>query len=185
VVLVRHGETEWSVTLRHTGRTDVPLDDEGRRQARALRGLLAGRTFARVLVSPLQRAVETCGLAGYGDVAQVDDRVVEIDYGDYEGRTTEDIRADAPGWSVWDTGAPGGESLDGVAARADAVIAELRAAHGDAAVFAHGHFLRLLAARWIGLGPEGGALLALSTGSVSTLGYERERPVIQQWNRQP
>lgn len=185
VVLVRHGQTEWSVALRHTGRTDVPLDDEGRRQARALAVLLAGRRFERVLVSPLRRAVETCELAGYGDVAVLDERVVEFDYGDYEGLTTEDIRARVPGWTVWDAGAPGGETLEDVAARADAVIADLRAAPGDSAVFAHGHFLRMLAARWIGLEPGGGALLALSTGSVSALGYERERPVVQRWNRQP
>lgn len=184
VALVRHGATEWSASMRHTGRTDVPLDDDGRRQAEALRGLLAGREFELVLVSPLERAVESCRLAGYEEAARVDDRLVEWDYGDYEGRTTEDIREQAPGWTVWEAGAPGGERVGDVGRRADAVIDELRAA-GDCALFGHGHFLRVMAARWIGLEPYDGARLALSTGSVSTLGYERERPVILRWNQQP
>lgn len=184
-VLVRHGETEWSVALRHTGRTDVPLDEEGRRQARALRGLLEDRHYELVLVSPLERALETCRLAGYGDRAQPDDRLLEWDYGEYEGKTTEEIRAEAPGWTVWVAGAPGGETPADVGRRTDAVIADLRAVSGDALVFAHGHLLRVLAARWTGLEPADGARLALSTGAVSVLGYEREQAVIGRWNRQP
>jgi broad specificity phosphatase PhoE len=181
--LVRHGETEWSRTGRHTGRTDVPLTDLGRRQARALGGHLAGRAFARVLTSPLERARETCRLAGYGPVAEVADDLREWDYGAYEGRTTPEVRAEVPGWSIWTTEVPGGESVARVGERARRVIDRAAAAGGDVALFAHGHILRILAACWLGLPPEGGRLLALGTASVSVLGYERETRVIQVWNQ--
>jgi probable phosphoglycerate mutase len=182
VVVVRHGQTDWSVAHRHTGRTDVPLNDAGRREAARLAGALASRTFALVLMSPLQRARETCALAGFDAVAQVDDDLVEWDYGEYEGRTTEEIRAERPGWSLFSDGAPGGETAAAVAARVNRVVARLRDAHGDALVFAHGHVLRVLAARWIGLPPEDGARFALEPARLSMLGYEREVAVIREWN---
>jgi broad specificity phosphatase PhoE len=182
VVFVRHGETEWSRDGRHTGRTDVPLTDEGRRQAEALAEALRGRELALVLTSPLARALETCRLAGLGDRAKVRDELQEWDYGAYDGRTTAEIRAEQPGWTLWRDSAPGGETAGDVGRRADRVLAELRAAAGDAAVFGHGHMLRVLAARWIGLEPEQGALLALDTATLSVLGYERERAVLRRWN---
>jgi broad specificity phosphatase PhoE len=181
VVLVRHGETEWSRTGKHTGRTDVPLTDEGRRQAELLRESLASRSFARVLTSPLSRAAETCRLAGF-ESAELRDELVEWDYGEYEGISTPDIRAERPGWFLWRDGCPGGESAADVGARLDALVAELKALDGDAAVFAHGHSLRVLTARWLDLGPERGALFALATGTLSVLGWERETPVIRTWN---
>ena len=184
-MLVRHGETEWSRTGKHTGSTDVELTEEGRRQAEALGAELSGRRFALVLTSPLQRAVETCRLAGYGDVAAVRDELREWDYGDYEGRKTVEIREERPGWTLWGDGVPGGESAEEVAARADRVVAELRALDGDAAVFAHGHILRVLAARWLGLEPVAGRLFALDTATVSVLGYERETAVLRMWNKSP
>jgi broad specificity phosphatase PhoE len=183
VVLVRHGETEWSVTGRHTGRTDVPLTDEGRRQAEALGVCLKGWRFALVLTSPRRRAVDTCRLAGLGDMAQVRDDLMEWDYGDYEGRTTPEIRSERPGWTLWSHGVPGGESVEQVGARADGVLAEARQAGGDVALFSHGHFLRVLAARWIDLPADRGRNLALATATVSVLGYEREAPVIVRWNQ--
>ena len=182
VVLVRHGETEWSAAGRHTGRTDVPLDETGRREARALAESLAGRDFALVLTSPLSRAVETCRLAGLGDRAQVRDDLAEWDYGEYEGRTTPEIRAGRPGWSLWADGVVGGETIADVGARVDRVIAEAARAGGDVALFAHGHVLRVLAARWLGLEPDAGKLLALDPASVSVLGWEREWRVIRSWN---
>lgn len=185
VVLARHGQTEWSSALRHTGRTDIPLTDEGRRQARALGSELGGREFALVLASPLARAAETCRLAGFAEVRRLDDRLMEWDYGEYEGLTTEQIRERDPGWTVWPAGAPGGERPEDVGARVDEVVDELRAAEGDCAVFAHGHVLRVLAARWVGLEPAAGALIALATGSMGVLGYEREQPVIRRWNLSP
>jgi broad specificity phosphatase PhoE len=184
VVVVRHGETEWSRAGRHTGRTDVPLTEEGGRQATALRDHLAGRRFALVLTSPLSRAKETCLLAGHGDVVQERDDLREWDYGAYEGRTTAEIRGERPGWTLWHDGVPDGETVAEVGARADRVIVELRNAAGDAAVFAHGHLLRVLAARWLGLEPTGGRLFALDTATISVLGHEREMPVIRLWNRQ-
>jgi broad specificity phosphatase PhoE len=180
--LIRHGETEWSRSGAHTGRTDIPLTAEGRERAAAIGRYLAGRRFALVLVSPLERARETCSLAGYGDVAQVEPNLREWDYGDYEGRTTAEIRKAVPGWSLWKDGVPNGETIQQVAARAEAVIARALAADGDVALFAHGHVLRILAARWIGLPPDAGRLLALDTASVSRLGYERETQVITRWN---
>lgn len=180
--LLRHGETPWTLTGRHTGRTDVLLTPVGERQAGALRRHLAGRQFALVLTSPLLRARETCRLAGYGDVAELDPDLREWDYGALEGKTTPEIRKEWPGWTVWDAGAPGGESPDDIGRRAERVIARARSAGGDTAVFAHGHLLRVLAARWLGLPPSAGASLALDTASVSVLGYEREQPVIRHWN---
>ena len=180
-VLVRHGATEWSAAGRHTGRTDIPLSADGEAAARALRGRLPARPDA-VLVSPRRRAVETCRLAGLGDFAQVDDDLQEWDYGDYEGLTTPEIRATRPDWNLWRDGCPGGETAAEVAARADRVVARLVAAGGVAVVFAHGHLLRVLGARWAGLPPERGAVLALDPATISTLGWEREQRVIRRWN---
>jgi broad specificity phosphatase PhoE len=182
IVLVRHGATEWSVAGKHTGRTDVPLTDDGRRDADRLRERLAGRPFALVLSSPLARARETAERAGLGDRAQIDDDLREFDYGDYEGRTTPEIREERPGWSVWRDGTPGGERPDDVGQRADRVIARVLEAGGDVAVFAHGHLLRVLGARWIELPAAYGGNMALSTGAVCELGYERERRAIWLWN---
>ncbi|MGH2713306.1 MAG: histidine phosphatase family protein [Thermoleophilaceae bacterium] len=182
IVLARHGETEWSRDLRHTGRTDIPLTENGRRQAAILRDALAGRRFERVLSSPLARALETCRLAGLGEQAELSDDLFEWDYGDYEGITTAQIREERASWNLWRDGCPGGESAADVGRRADRVIAALEDTEGDAAVFAHGHVLRVLAARWLGLGPEAGALLKLDTGTLSALGYERETRVVSRWN---
>ncbi|HEY6781468.1 MAG TPA: histidine phosphatase family protein, partial [Thermoleophilaceae bacterium] len=182
IVLARHGETEWSRDGRHTGRSDIPLTEEGERQARALRPALAGRDFARVLVSPLGRAVETCRLAGLLDHAERTDALLEWDYGDYEGVTTREIRSERPDWVLWRDGCPNGETAADVAVRVDPLIAELRALDGDAALFAHGHLLRVLAARWIELDPEHGASLVLTTGTLSALGWEHEWPALTRWN---
>ena len=182
VVLVRHGETEWSAAGRHTGRTDVPLTEEGRRQARALGRCLQDWTFQLVLASPLARASDTCRLAGLGGVMQLRDDLREWDYGEYEGRTTRDIRAERPGWTLWTDGVPGGETADHIARRADRVIAEIRAQRGDTALFAHGHVLRVLAARWLALPPDRGRNFVLETATISVLGYERETPAIGRWN---
>ncbi len=180
--LVRHGETAWSKSGQHTGRTDVPLTDAGRAQGRRLRRKFERRRFALVLSSPMSRALETARLAGFGDVVEIDPDLHEWDYGRYEGMTTSEIRKAAPGWSVWTHPIPGGETADEVAARVDRVIARVRAAPGDAALFAHGHFLRALAARWLGLPATEGRLFALSTATVSILGWERETPVVERWN---
>jgi broad specificity phosphatase PhoE len=180
--LVRHGATEWTATGQHTSRTDVPLTDEGREQARALGRVLDGHEFALVLSSPLSRALETCRLAGFGDAVETDDDLREWDYGEYEGRTTADIREERPGWNVW-AGSPGGESLDEVGARARRVLERATGADGDAALFSHGHFLRILGACWLGLAPEGGRFFLLSTAAASLLGYERESRVLREWNR--
>jgi broad specificity phosphatase PhoE len=179
--LVRHGDTEWTATGQHTSRTDVPLTETGREQGRSLRNELDGNEFALVLSSPLSRALETCRLAGYGDVVEIDEDLREWDYGDYEGRTTADIRKERPGWTVW-MGSPEGESLEHVGGRARRVL-ERAADGGDAALFSHGHFLRILGACWLGLPPEGGRLFALGTAAVSVLGYEHEARVIREWNR--
>jgi probable phosphoglycerate mutase len=180
--LIRHGETEWSASGQHTGRTDIPLTDAGIRQAQALGRYLAGRAFALVLTSPLSRAADTCGLAGYGDVAQPSDDLLEWDYGQAEGRTTAEMRRERPGWSVWNGGPPGGETVEQVGDRADRVIARAVEASGDAALFAHAHVLRILAARWLGLPPGDGQLFILGPASVSVLGWEREGRVISRWN---
>jgi probable phosphoglycerate mutase len=186
--LVRHGETEWSVDGRHTSRTDIPLTAHGRLRAKELGEYLKGVTFAAVLRSPMLRAKETCEIAGFGDVAVVDDGLKEWDYGVYEGRTTREIQEEIPGWSVWKDAIVGGETVEQVGVRADGVIARALAAAGDAdgakvALFAHAHILRILAARWIALEARGGELFALGTGSVSVLGWERETRVIERWNR--
>jgi broad specificity phosphatase PhoE len=182
VVLVRHGETEWSREGRHTGLTDVPLTDRGRAEAITAGEDLDGRSFAIVLTSPLSRAAETCVLAGFGDGAEPRAGLVEWDYGACEGRTTKEIQAERPGWSVWSEGVPGGETIGEVAARADAAIADLRAATGDGLVFSHGHFLRIFTARWLGLEPDAGRFFALDPATISVLGWEYERPVIREWN---
>jgi|SRR5579863_10027069 len=181
--LMRHGETEWSRGGAHTSRTDLPLTPEGERRAANLKRLLGGQSFALVLTSPMRRAIDTCRLAGYGDVAQITLDLREWDYGTYEGRTTADIQADSPGWTIWNGTPPGGETAEQVGARADRVIERALSAAGDVAVFGHGHMLRVLAGRWLGLTPIAGRFLALSTGSVSVLGWEREARVIERWNQ--
>ncbi len=184
--LVRHGETEWSRSGQHTGTTDLPLTEAGVAAARALRSMLGHLDNPLVLTSPLQRARETCRLAGLDASAQVTADLVEWNYGDYEGRTTPDIRAERPGWLLWRDGAPGGEVAAEVGRRVDRVIEQVRGAarNGgrDAVVFAHGHVLRVLGARWIGLPPQDGSRFALSTASVCELGWEREIPVFRRWN---
>jgi len=181
VVLVRHGQTEWSAAGRHTGRSDVPLTELGRRQAEALGAMLDGADFARVLSSPLTRAWETMERAGYSSGTATDD-LMEWDYGIYEGRRTVDIREEIPDWSVWVDPIVGGESVDEVGERADRVIADVLEADGPIAMFGHGHALRILAARWMGLPAVVGANLRLDTATVSTLGWERENRVIRHWN---
>jgi broad specificity phosphatase PhoE len=182
--LFRHGETAWSKSGQHTGRTDLALTDEGRQRAEALGRRLAGRPFALVLSSPLIRALETCRLAGYGDQVQVTDDLREWDYGDYEGRRTADIRKERPGWLLWKDGVPNGETAEQVGARARRVIKRAAAADGDVALFAHGHILRVLGGCWIGLGPTGGQLLALGIAALCRLGYEHDYRVIQVWNQE-
>ena len=185
VVLARHGETEWSLSLRHTGKTDLPLTEVGERQARALGPKLHAWTFSLVLTSPLQRALETCRLAGYAEQAQLRPDLVEWDYGRYEGLTSQQIEALHPNWSLWRDGCPGGEKAEDVGRRADRVVAEVRGVDGDALIFAHGHVLRVLAARWLGEPPEGGRHYALQTATLSVLGYEHADPVIRLWNQPP
>lgn len=180
--ILRHGETEWSRRGRHTGRTDTPLTAAGEQEAMALGKRFGGRNFALVLSSPLSRAWETCRLAGYGDVARAEDDLREWDYGVYEGRTTAEIQRETPGWTIWDGEVPGGETVAEVGRRADRVIRQATEAGGDVALFAHGHLLRVLAARWLGLGPSEGRLFALGTSSIGVLGYEREVRVIRAWN---
>jgi len=180
--LVRHGETEWSRSGAHTGRTDIPLTAAGQENAAAMGRLLGGRRFALVLTSPLERARETCRLAGYGAEARIDPNLIEWDYGDYEGRTTSEIQKDVPGWSLWVSGVPHGETVEQVGARAEAVIERALQADGDVALFAHGHVLRILTARWLGLAADAGRLFALGTASMGTLGYERTTRVITRWN---
>ncbi len=193
--LVRHGETEWSAANKHTSRTDVSLTERGRERAAVLGRFLAGVKFCAVLRSPMQRARETCEIAGFGDRAVVDDGLCEWDYGVYEGLTTAEIQQEIPGWSVWKDPVIGGETLEQVGERADGVIARaLAAAKGASAgaagadarrvlLFGHAHILRIVAARWVGLGPIGGSYFALGTGSVSVVGWERETRVVQGWNR--
>ena len=180
--LVRHGETEWARLGRHTGRTNVPLTEAGRRQALAVRSKLEGHQFALVLSSPRSRALDTARLAGFGDVVQVDPDLTEWDYGAWEGLTTPQIREQVPGWTLWRNGARDGETAEQVAARCDRVIARARAAMGDVLLFGHGHLLRVLAARWLDLGPAEGRHFALATATVSVLGWERETPVVERWN---
>jgi probable phosphoglycerate mutase len=182
VFLVRHGATEWSESGQHTGRTDIPLTDLGRRQAERLAGRLAGEKFALVLVSPLVRARQTARICGYGDTAEVDPDLLEWDYGDYDGRTADDIRRERPGWTPWNGGFPGGETLGQVAQRADRVVARVRRADGDVALFAHGHVLRVIAARWLEQPPREAARYYLATATLSVLAWERETAVIDRWN---
>lgn len=181
--VIRHGATEWSKNGRHTGRTDLPLLPEGEEQAVQVGRLLHGRPFGLVLVSPLGRALETCTLAGYIDQAEVTDDLLEWDYGDYEGITTRTIRETDPGWTVWDGAIPGGETVEQVAERADRVIARVRAVDADCAVFAHGHVLRVLAARWCELDPHEGKRLPLETATLNVLGWEHEYPTVRVWNQ--
>ena len=180
MVVVRHGETEWSRTGRHTGRSDIPLTENGERQARAVGEALRGREFALVVSSPLIRARETARLAGFEP--ELRDDLAEWDYGEYDGLTTPKIREQVPDWTIWGYGAVGGESVEQLAARADRVVAELLAVDGDVLVFSHGHFLRVLTARWLGLGAADGRLFALDSGTLSTLGFERDQRVIRSWN---
>jgi broad specificity phosphatase PhoE len=178
---IRHGETAWSLSGQHTGRTDIPLTDNGRRLAERLCPVLAKETFALVLVSPMQRARETCDLAGLGDRAVIDRNLMEWDYGKYEGLTPKEINEIAPGWLIFRDGCPGGEAPEQVGDRVDRVIARVRTA-GDCALFAHGHVLRVLGVRWLGLPAGAGQHFALSTGTVSVLGYYRDIPAIKIWN---
>jgi len=180
--LVRHGATEWSASGQHTSRTDIALTADGERQARDLVPMLEGLNVAAVLCSPMQRARRTCELAGLSDRAEVDDDLREWNYGDYEGVTTATIRTTVPGWTVWTGTCPGGESIAEVAARADRLIARVRATAGDTIVFAHGHVLRVVAARWCELDPLEGRRFVLDPATLSTLGWERETPAIRRWN---
>ena len=182
VFAIRHGETAWSLSGQHTGTTDIPLTDNGRRLAERMRPVLAKQTFALVLVSPLQRARETCELAGLGDAAVIEPDLVEWNYGEYEGLTPKQINEKAPGWLIFRDGCPGGETPEQVGARVDRVIARARAAEGDVALFAHGHVLRVLAARWLGLPPRGGQHFLLNTGTLSVLGYYHDIPAVRIWN---
>jgi broad specificity phosphatase PhoE len=184
VYLARHGETAWSVSGQHTGRTDIPLTARGERNAEGLGQRLRGITFAKVLTSPLSRARRTCELAGFGAGAEADPDLQEWDYGRYEGRRTVDIRKERPGWYLFSDGCPGGESVEAIGARADRVVARLRSVEGNALVFSHGHILRVLAARWLGLPAGEARLFLLSTAALSILGYEHalNEPAIRLWN---
>jgi probable phosphoglycerate mutase len=184
LVLVRHGDTAWSRSGQHTGRTDIPLLEEGRRMATELREPLRAWDFSAVWTSPLSRASETCALAGYGDVAQMRSDLMEWDYGTFEGKTKAEIRATSPNWTLWADGVPCGESARDVGARADRIIAEARSVEGNVLLFAHGHLLRVLAARWLGLPPTEGRLFTLSTASISMLGLDSDgdQQVLQLWN---
>jgi probable phosphoglycerate mutase len=185
IVLVRHGETEWSLSGQHTSRTDLPLTEKGRERAKRLGPALAEWTFALVLTSPLRRARETCEIAGFGERAEICDDLREFDYGEYEGLTTPQIRETNPEWSLWRDGCPGGEQPDQVGTRADRVIEKMRAADGDVVAFAHGHLLRILTARWLQMEAAAGARFVLRPGGLSVLGYERQTEVIQVWNTAP
>jgi probable phosphoglycerate mutase len=184
VTLARHGETAWSLSGQHTGLTDLPLTARGERNALRLGERLRGATFAGVFTSPLQRAHRTCELAGFGATAVVDPDLLEWNYGDYEGKTSADIHRERPGWELFRDGCPGGETLAEIGARADRVIGRLRALDGDVLVFSSAHILRVLTARWLGLGPDGGRYFLLGTASVSLLGYEhgQDEPAVRLWN---
>jgi len=184
IYLARHGETAWTLSGQHTGRTDIPLTPRGERNARQLQRRMSGISFAKVFTSPLQRAVRTCDLAGFGSAAELDHDLVEWNYGEYEGQTTAEIHNERPGWQLFRDGCPGGESAADVGVRADRVIARVRAAEGNVLIFSSAHFLRVLAARWLGLAPEMGRCFVLSTASISALGYEHDlsEPVIRLWD---
>jgi len=184
IYLARHGETAWSLSGQHTGRTDLPLTDGGERNARALGVRLRGLVFAKIFTSPSQRAVRTCELAGFAGAGEADPDLAEWDYGQYEGRRTAEILAERPGWQLFRDGCPGGESPAEIGVRADRVVSRLRAVHGDVLVFSSAHILRVLAARWLGLEPAGGRHFLLSTASLSLLGYEHNlgEPAIRLWN---
>jgi broad specificity phosphatase PhoE len=182
VFAIRHGETAWSLSGQHTGTTDIPLTDNGRRLAERLRPVLAKETFSLVLVSPLQRARETCALAGLGDAAVIERDLMEWNYGEYEGLTTKQIHETRPGWLIFRDGGLGGESPEQVGDRVDRVIARARAAKGDVALFAHGHVLRALVARWIELPASAGQHFLLDTGTLCILGYYRDVPAVKVWN---
>jgi probable phosphoglycerate mutase len=183
VVVIRHGETEWSAAHKHTSYTDLPLTPDGERQARALAAVLAGHRFVAVVTSPRRRARRTAELAGL-TVTDEDEDLAEWNYGEYEGLTTTEIQRERPGWNMWTDGCPGGESPDQVARRLDRALGRVRPwlAAGDVAIVGHGHALRVLGARWVGLPPSGGALLRLDTATLSWLGHEHDRPVIARWN---
>jgi broad specificity phosphatase PhoE len=181
--VVRHGETAWSLSGQHTGATDIPLTDNGRRLAERMRPVLAKETFSLVLVSPMRRARETCELAGLGKRAIIDPDLVEWNYGEYEGLTLKQIHELAPGWLIFRDGCPGGEAPEQVCVRTDRVIAKARAVEGDVALFAHGHVLRVLVARWLGLPPGIGQHFLLDTGTLSVLDYYQEMPAVRVWNR--
>ncbi len=182
VYLVRHGETEWTLSRQHTGLTDIPLTDEGRLQVEWIKPCLKGKKFKQVYCSPLQRATETCEIAGYMKDAEIDPDLVEWDYGDYEGKTTAEIRENNPKWTIFSKGAPNGESVGDVSTRAQRVISRVRDVQGDVLIFSSGHFLRAFAAKWLKLPLSEARLFLLSTASLSCLGYERENPVIVSWN---
>ncbi|MGO9343851.1 MAG: histidine phosphatase family protein [Acidimicrobiales bacterium] len=182
LVAVRHGTTAWSVARRHTGLSDIPLEPEGVTQAVEVGRRLAGHDFSMVLTSPLERARATCELAGFGSSAELSDDLAEWDYGEMEGRTTEEIRAERPGWDLWRDGVVGGETLAQVSSRADRVIERVRSQPGDVLVFAHAHILRVIAARWVGLPPEVGRAFSLEPATVSILDWERDAPVVARWN---
>jgi probable phosphoglycerate mutase len=184
VYLARHGETAWTISGQHTSFTDIPLTERGERNARSLGERLKGLTFARVFTSPLQRARRTAELAGLGSVAQVDPDLIEWNYGQYEGRTTKEIHQERPGWNLFRDGCPGGEPIDAAGARADRVVARLRAVNGDVLLFGHSHFFRILGTRWLGLPPGDGRLFVLSTASLSVVGYEHslQEPAMRLWN---
>lgn len=182
LVLVRHGQTEWSRDKRHTGRTDIPLTPEGVREAQRVRAELERREFTRVLSSPLSRALETARLAGLGDRVETRDELLEWDYGEYDGITTAEIHETRPGWVLWREGCPGGESPEDVGARADELLAELSQTDGDVAVFGHGHMLRVLTARWVELPASQGSRFVLETATISVLGWEHDWHSIRTWN---
>jgi broad specificity phosphatase PhoE len=187
VYLARHGETAWTISHQHTGRTDLPLTGEGEAEATRLGQRLEGVTFAAVLTSPLRRAVRTCELAGFGSAAEIEPDLMEWNYGVYEGRTSADIHAERPDWQLFRDGAPGGESPAQIGARADRVIRRVRAIEGDTLLFSSGHFLRVFAARWLGLEPGAGRYFFLGTASLSALGYEHDHsdPVVRLWDEMP
>jgi broad specificity phosphatase PhoE len=182
VYLIRHGETEWSLSGQHTGITDIPLTENGRKVAKLLEPLLAKETFALVLTSPLQRARKTCELAGLGERAEIDRDLMEWNYGEYEGLTSREIREKAPGWLLFNDGCPGGETPEQVGNRADRIIARARGAQGNVALFAHGHLLRVLAARWLGFPASAGRHFLLDTGTLNILSYYQGVPAIKRWN---